>query len=78
MTQCENPRCSRQAPLTTGAYMPYWDDGDEAEGEPQPTPVCVPCYLAIYNGSANYHNEVIFEVTDHSILSDTDREALTG
>lgn len=78
MTQCTNPRCSRQAPLTTTAFLPYWEDeGAEEDGQIE-TPVCVPCYLAIECGSAGVHNEVTFAVRDHSLLSESDRDALTG
>lgn len=40
--------------------------------------MCVPCYLALLQGCKRHPSEVRFEVTDHSLLSDSDREELTS
>lgn len=75
--QCTNPRCSRQAPLTTTTYLPHWEE-EEPEDGLMDTPVCVPCYLAIKCGSAGNYNEVSFSVRDHSLISEADKEVLLG
>lgn len=67
--QCDTPRCYRQAPLHVRGLNVWWSGENTA-------PCCVPCFLAFREGAGHNASEVMFEVRDHSLLSDDDREAL--
>lgn len=74
MTQCTNPRCSREAPLVAHSAASIWEfaEGPDVGHEP----MCVPCYLAYIEGHKRHPGESRFTVRHYELLTDRDKEEL--